>query len=64
MTDAFYPTHADLLRDLVEIIRDEVRWLVSEGVRYIELDAPYYSHYLDPQQRDRMRARASLPARN
>jgi len=56
VTDAFYPTHADLLRDLVEIVRDEVRWLVSEGVRYIQLDAPYYSHYLDPQQRDRMRA--------
>jgi 5-methyltetrahydropteroyltriglutamate--homocysteine methyltransferase len=40
VTDAFYPTHADLLRDLVEIVRDEVRWLVSEGVRYIQLDAP------------------------
>ena len=52
----FYPTHADLLRDLVDIVRDEVRWLVSEGVRYIQFDAPYYSHYLDPQQRERLRA--------
>jgi 5-methyltetrahydropteroyltriglutamate--homocysteine methyltransferase len=56
ITDAFYPTHADLLRDLVNIVRDEVRWLVSEGVRYIQFDAPYYSHYLDPHQRDVMRA--------
>ena len=56
VTDAFYPTHADLLRDLVNIVRDEVRWLVSEGVRYIQFDAPYYSHYLDPVQRDRLRA--------
>lgn len=56
ITDKFYATHADLLRDLVEIVRDEVRWLVSEGVRYIQLDAPYYSHYLDPQQRERLRA--------
>ena len=55
VTDAFYPTHADLLRDLVNIVRDEVRWLVSEGVRYIQFDAPYYSHYLDPQQRERLR---------
>lgn len=54
ITDKFYPTHADLLKDLVEIVRDDVRWLVSEGVQYIQFDAPYYSHYLDPQQRARM----------
>lgn len=51
LSDKFYPTSADLLRDLVEIIRDEVQWLVQEGVTYIQLDAPYYSHYLDPEQR-------------
>jgi 5-methyltetrahydropteroyltriglutamate--homocysteine methyltransferase len=56
VTDAFYPTHADLLRDLVGIVRDEVRWLVSEGARYIQFDAPYYSHYLDPHQRERLKA--------
>jgi len=55
ITDKFYPTHADLLKDLVEIVRDDVQWLVSEGVRYIQFDAPYYSHYLDPQQQARMR---------
>jgi 5-methyltetrahydropteroyltriglutamate--homocysteine methyltransferase len=36
-------------------VRDEVQWLVSEGVQYIQFDAPYYSHYLDPRQRERMR---------
>jgi 5-methyltetrahydropteroyltriglutamate--homocysteine methyltransferase len=55
ITDKFYPTHADLLKDLVEIVRDDVHWLVSEGARYIQFDAPYYSHYLDPQQQARMR---------
>jgi len=55
ITEKFYPTHADLLRDIVEIVRDDVAWLVSEGVKYIQFDAPYYSHYLDPQQRARMR---------
>jgi methionine synthase II (cobalamin-independent) len=55
ITDKFYPTHADLLKDLVEIVRDDVQWLVSEGVQYIQFDAPYYSHYLDPQQQSRMR---------
>ncbi len=56
VTDRFYPSHADLLRDLVEIVRDEIRWLVAEGATYIQFDAPYYSHYLDPTQRDHMRA--------
>src|SRR5579883_967438 len=54
LTERFYPKHADLLRDLVAIIRDEVEWLVAEGVRYIQFDAPYYSHYLDPRQREAM----------
>ena len=57
VTDAFYATHADLLHDVVEIVRDEVDWLVSEGVPYIQFDAPYYSHYLDPQMRESARAR-------
>jgi 5-methyltetrahydropteroyltriglutamate--homocysteine methyltransferase len=63
VTDAFYPTHADLLKDLVEIVRDEVQWLASEGVRYIQFDAPYYSHYLDPQARERARASGLDPDR-
>jgi 5-methyltetrahydropteroyltriglutamate--homocysteine methyltransferase len=39
----------------VEIVRDDVQWLVSEGVQYIQFDAPYYSHYLDPRQQEHMR---------
>jgi 5-methyltetrahydropteroyltriglutamate--homocysteine methyltransferase len=54
ITDKFYPTHADLLKDIVAIVRDDLEWLISEGVQYIQFDAPYYSHYLDPQQRTRM----------
>jgi 5-methyltetrahydropteroyltriglutamate--homocysteine methyltransferase len=56
LTDRFYPTHADLLPDLVEIVRDEIQWLVSEGVEYIQLDAPYYSFYLDPRQREKLQS--------
>jgi 5-methyltetrahydropteroyltriglutamate--homocysteine methyltransferase len=55
ITDRFYPTHADLLEDLVEIVRDEIRWLVAEGAAYIQFDAPFYSHFLDPTERERMR---------
>ncbi len=63
VTDSFYPTHSDLLRDLVEIVRDEVQWLVAEGVTYIQFDAPYYSHYLNPLHRERMRADGRDPDR-
>ena len=56
VSDKFYPAHQDLLDELVNFTRDEVRWLASEGVTYIQFDAPYYSHYLDPKQRERMRA--------
>jgi 5-methyltetrahydropteroyltriglutamate--homocysteine methyltransferase len=55
ITEKFYPTHAELLKDLVEIVRDDVQWLVAEGVQYIQFDAPYYSHYLDPRQRQHMK---------
>lgn len=61
LTDRFYPTHAELLHDLVAIVRDEVEWLVAEGARYIQFDAPYYSHYLDPRQREQMRKQGRDP---
>ena len=56
ITEPYYPTPADLLRDVVDIVRDEIRWLLSEGVTYIQLDAPYYSHYLDAKEREHMRS--------
>lgn len=61
ITDPFYPAHADLLEDLVAIVRDEIQWLISEGAAYIQFDAPYYSHYLDPHQRERMRDQGRDP---
>jgi 5-methyltetrahydropteroyltriglutamate--homocysteine methyltransferase len=55
-SDNFYPTHDNLLQELVEFTRDEVKWLVQEGVTYIQFDAPYYTHYLDAGERERMRS--------
>jgi hypothetical protein len=34
---------------------------VSQGVRYIQLDAPFYSHYLDPRHREAMRQSGGDP---
>ncbi|MBV9747007.1 MAG: hypothetical protein JO099_24865, partial [Acidobacteriia bacterium] len=61
VSDKFYATPADLLQDLSSIIRDEIQWLSSEGVEYVQFDAPYYSHYLDPRQREHMRAEGRDP---
>ncbi len=63
LTERIYPTHADLLRDLVAITRDEIAWLRSEGVSYIQFDAPFYSHYIDPAQRAKMTAAGLDPDR-
>jgi 5-methyltetrahydropteroyltriglutamate--homocysteine methyltransferase len=51
LTDAAYANARELLVDLAAIIGDEIRWLIASGVRYIQLDAPFYSHYLDPRHR-------------
>ena len=63
ITDKFYATHAELLEDLAAIVRDDVQWLISEGVQYIQFDAPYYSHYLDPQGQTRMRQAGQDPSK-
>jgi 5-methyltetrahydropteroyltriglutamate--homocysteine methyltransferase len=63
ITEKIYSTRAELLFDLTAIIREEVRWLVSQGVTYIQFDAPYYTHYLDPQHRAQMQAEGRDPDR-
>jgi 5-methyltetrahydropteroyltriglutamate--homocysteine methyltransferase len=63
ITETAYPTRAELLADVVQIVRDEIEWLVDQGVSYIQFDAPYYSHYLDPHQRDRLRQAGIDPDR-
>jgi 5-methyltetrahydropteroyltriglutamate--homocysteine methyltransferase len=56
VTDRVYPTHADLLRDVTAIVRDEVQALAAAGVPYIQIDAPRYSYYVDPKWREWIRA--------
>jgi 5-methyltetrahydropteroyltriglutamate--homocysteine methyltransferase len=61
VTDRHYRDRDELLADLVTIVRDEVRWLIAQGVQYIQLDAPFYSHYLDPEHRERMKSSGADP---
>jgi len=52
ITDKVYSTHSDLLWDIVPIIKAEIQALVEEDVRYVQIDAPRYSYYIDPKWRD------------
>ncbi|MGH9688185.1 MAG: hypothetical protein ACRD5K_13960, partial [Candidatus Acidiferrales bacterium] len=55
VTDKVYKDHSALLWDIVEIIKAEMARLTSEGVKYIQIDAPRYSYYMDPKWRDWIR---------
>ncbi|HWF08661.1 MAG TPA: hypothetical protein VG297_09360 [Bryobacteraceae bacterium] len=51
MSEQAYPTRSDFLWDIVPIIRAEVAALVEDGIRYIQIDAPRYSYYIDQKWR-------------
>jgi len=61
VTDRFYRDRDALLADLAAIVRDEIEWLIAQGVTYIQLDAPFYSHYLDPAHRKAMQMSGTNP---
>lgn len=52
LTDQFYRGYSDFLWDVVPVIKNEVQALVNEGAKYVQLDAPRYSYYIDPKWRD------------
>jgi 5-methyltetrahydropteroyltriglutamate--homocysteine methyltransferase len=55
VTDKVYQDHSELLWDIVAIMKTELARLSSEGVKYIQIDAPRYSYFMDPKWRDWMR---------
>jgi 5-methyltetrahydropteroyltriglutamate--homocysteine methyltransferase len=63
ITDRVYVSRAEMLQDLAGIIRKEISALVEEGVPYIQLDAPYYTSYIDHQVRERVRQSGVDPDR-
>ncbi len=56
ITDNAYANHSLLLADIAAMISAEVGALASDGVRYIQIDAPRYSWYIDPKWREKLRA--------
>jgi len=63
ITDKFYPTRSDLIRELSGIVKSEVAALADDGVAYIQLDAPRYSYYVDTKWREHLRGLGEDPDR-
>ncbi len=55
ITDAAYKDHSALLWAIVEIMKKDLAELASQGVAYIQIDAPRYSYYMDPKWREWIR---------
>ena len=61
---AIYPDMDAFLNDVVEITRQIIGGLVQAGCRYIQIDAPGYTAYVDKVSLERMRSRGEDPEQN
>jgi 5-methyltetrahydropteroyltriglutamate--homocysteine methyltransferase len=60
VTDAVYKNHSELLWAVVEIMKSDLATLSGAGVKYIQIDAPRYSYYMDPKWREWIRTEIGL----
>src|SRR5580693_700176 len=60
VTDTIYKDHSELLWDIVAIMKTELARLSGEGVKYIQIDAPRYSYFMDPKWREWIRTEMNI----
>jgi 5-methyltetrahydropteroyltriglutamate--homocysteine methyltransferase len=60
VTDSVYDDHSALLWAVVDIMKTDLAALSSAGVKYIQIDAPRYSYYLDPKWREWIRTEIGM----
>jgi 5-methyltetrahydropteroyltriglutamate--homocysteine methyltransferase len=60
VTDKIYKDHSELLWDIVAIMKTELARLSAEGVKYIQIDAPRYSYFMDPKWREWIRTEMNV----
>ena len=56
VSEAAYASRTEMAQDAARIIRAEIEALLDEGIDYIQLDAPFYSAFIDPGERERLQA--------
>jgi 5-methyltetrahydropteroyltriglutamate--homocysteine methyltransferase len=61
---AFYNSIEEFVTDVVTIERQVIGELIQAGCRYIQIDEPGYTAYLDEREKAEMRARGEDPANN
>jgi 5-methyltetrahydropteroyltriglutamate--homocysteine methyltransferase len=61
VSDAAYSSREEMMVDIVAILREEIEELLADGVSYIQLDSPFYSHFIDESARERLRAAGEDP---
>ena len=61
---AIYPTMDEFLADVVAIQREMIKGVVDAGCRYVHIDAPGYTAYVDEPSMAQMRARGEDPKEN
>jgi 5-methyltetrahydropteroyltriglutamate--homocysteine methyltransferase len=61
---AVYPDVESFVADVVAIQREMVRSLVDAGCRYVQIDEPGYTAYVDPPSLEEMRSRGEDPSVN
>jgi 5-methyltetrahydropteroyltriglutamate--homocysteine methyltransferase len=59
-----YPAIDDFMADVVKVERQIIQGLVEAGCRYVQIDAPGYTAYVDQPSLQAMRARGEDPAEN
>ena len=60
ITDKVYKDHSALLWGIVEIMKSDLAKLSGDGVKYIQIDAPRYSYYMDPKWREWIKTEMKL----
>jgi 5-methyltetrahydropteroyltriglutamate--homocysteine methyltransferase len=55
VTDTVYKDRSALLWAIVDIMKTDLAKLSGDGVKYIQIDAPRYSYYMDPKWREWIR---------
>jgi 5-methyltetrahydropteroyltriglutamate--homocysteine methyltransferase len=63
-SQSIYLSVDDFVADVVAIEREMMRGLIEAGCRYIQIDAPSYTAYVDPPSLEAMRKRGEDPMKN
>lgn len=61
---SIYWSMEDFVADVARIEREMIRALVEAGCRYVQIDAPSYTAYVDGPSLDEMKARGEDPVKN